>query len=344
MDFRFSAGALRALQGVEETERLPIFWTGERDPLARWLRRHRPRCILTQSETLVADLRAAGHSVPDDIAVLHWNLDDKLQRQGLAGSDQNSALVGSHAVDLVVGQVHRHERSVEAKRRFFLVESRFVAGHTFRPCTPPETPPAWRRRLRAAPAGRRWRALDLSGFFGEGCVETLDAQQFFFTPAGDVRIFGLPFRVVSRVATPTRAIHLPRADRTLRVSLPLEGAPRVLAFLSACGYAGDALEIGLCRVQFRDGTSQSCRLRSWGHSAPAPRPGTIDLQDSWPGLPVLPASRTTLLRIRSGHEERCLYISLWSLEKPSKEAESLEITLLPEIPTALSILSVAVGE
>ena len=77
---------------------------------------------------LVAWLRAAGVQVPGDVA--YADLDVSADDGAVAGIYQDAEGIGSAAIDLVAGQLLRHERGLPERAKAISIESRWVDGGT----------------------------------------------------------------------------------------------------------------------------------------------------------------------------------------------------------------------
>ncbi|PTY06494.1 LacI family transcriptional regulator [Verrucomicrobia bacterium LW23] len=102
--------------------------TTRKDDLLAWLSKEKPDCIVAV-DPLIADMIAnAGLKIPADIGFLL--LDWPAGRPHMAGIDQQHNLVGSLAVDMLVGQVYRNERGIPETPRTMLIESRWQEGNS----------------------------------------------------------------------------------------------------------------------------------------------------------------------------------------------------------------------
>lgn len=99
-----------------------------------WVRRHRPDAIVGTDVRLLGWLRGAGYSLPGDVAFASLDLADA--DGTVAGVYQDAAGIGACAVDLLAGQLLRHERGVPEKPRTLIVDGRWCDG-----ATAPPTPP-----------------------------------------------------------------------------------------------------------------------------------------------------------------------------------------------------------
>lgn len=94
----------------------------EREPFLQWCRRSRPDVILSNDTTLWQWLREAR------LTTAFASLDRHPAETDIAGIDQQSALVGAAAVDLVAAQINRNERGIPASPATVLIEGRWMAG------------------------------------------------------------------------------------------------------------------------------------------------------------------------------------------------------------------------
>ena len=67
-------------------------------------------------------------SVPDEIGLAHLDITEKLA--GWSGMKQNSEMIGSAAVDIVVGQLHRNETGIPKSPKCVQIGSTWVEGTT----------------------------------------------------------------------------------------------------------------------------------------------------------------------------------------------------------------------
>lgn len=104
----------------------------ETTTLDHWLKQHRPDAVIT-TEWALAKKRLAhiGARIPEDTSLVHLEWSPDLPG-GAAGIDQRSEMVGAAAVDMVIGQIVRHERGEPKVRRTLLIEGRWVDGPTVR--------------------------------------------------------------------------------------------------------------------------------------------------------------------------------------------------------------------
>ena len=93
-----------------------------------WVRQARPDAIVGTDPRLVTWLRGAGYRLPDDVAFAC--LDLPAADGSLAGIYQDAAGIGACAVDLLAGQLMRHERGVPEKPRTLIVDGRWQDGST----------------------------------------------------------------------------------------------------------------------------------------------------------------------------------------------------------------------
>ncbi|MCC5025457.1 MAG: substrate-binding domain-containing protein [Candidatus Synoicihabitans palmerolidicus] len=76
----------------------------------RWVRRAKPDAIVCTDKRIPGWLKTAGLKVPEDIAYACLDLSD--DSGDLAGIYQDASSMGAAAIDLVAGQLLRHERGL----------------------------------------------------------------------------------------------------------------------------------------------------------------------------------------------------------------------------------------
>jgi DNA-binding LacI/PurR family transcriptional regulator len=98
-----------------------------------WCRRHRPDALVFVGYALGAGEfadRIAEHKLGDlGIAVMDWGHPHFM---GIAGIDQKTQLIGATAVDLLVAQLHRHERGIPPDPIVSMVEGAWVNDRSVR--------------------------------------------------------------------------------------------------------------------------------------------------------------------------------------------------------------------
>jgi LacI family transcriptional regulator len=120
--------AAHSLWGPGDARALTFLATEwNRAAFARWFAQARPDAIITIGPFVEEWLGKLGRRIPDDVGVANVDL-----RPGAAatGIDQNAAMVGAAAVDLVVSLVNQNRRGVPAVPRVTLVQGTFVEGRT----------------------------------------------------------------------------------------------------------------------------------------------------------------------------------------------------------------------
>lgn len=118
-----------------------------------WVRRARVDAVIGTDARLTGWLRTAGIRVPDDVA--YADLDVPAADGSVGGIYQDAEGIGSAAIDLVAGQLLRHERGLPECPKAISIESRWVEGATApalptRPDSATQPPPS-PRRLAAIP-------------------------------------------------------------------------------------------------------------------------------------------------------------------------------------------------
>lgn len=131
VQFRWSGGYLAACEAlVPRKHRIPplLYDTPAPEALARWVARENPDAIITGAPNLADLLQREGWSVPGKIAVAMPYEDTGHDDRPLACIDENAALNGATAVDLVAGMVYRNERGVPTRALQVLVPGEWKHG------------------------------------------------------------------------------------------------------------------------------------------------------------------------------------------------------------------------
>jgi DNA-binding LacI/PurR family transcriptional regulator len=120
-------------------EQVPLLVIEDEDwneaTFATWFKQHRPDVIISQQEEILNWLKNLGRKVPGDVGFAHLNAPDAAGTFG--GIHQNGVVVGSVAVDFLVGMINRNERGIPELAHSILVEGTWVDGRTLqRPVTP----------------------------------------------------------------------------------------------------------------------------------------------------------------------------------------------------------------
>lgn len=107
--------------------------TFERTGFLRWFKRLKPDAIVVAASSAYAViewLNGDGVTVPDDVGVAVAST--PFRDHHISGIDENVRLVGSMAVDTVIGMIHRNESGVPANPWRILAEGTWFPGHTVR--------------------------------------------------------------------------------------------------------------------------------------------------------------------------------------------------------------------
>ncbi len=119
------------------------------DGFANWFAHHRPDAIISLQPLMMrAWLQSLSIRVPDDIGLVSLNLQHN--QTGISGIDQNNALLGAAAVELVVEQIHHNEHGIPARAKTVMIMGDWADGNTTSRLkkqhepnpSPPPTPPA----------------------------------------------------------------------------------------------------------------------------------------------------------------------------------------------------------
>ncbi|AHF91213.1 LacI family transcriptional regulator [Opitutaceae bacterium TAV5] len=104
-----------------------------------WFHRHKPDAIISLQPLMVRTwLKSLGARVPEDVSLVSLNLQHN--QSGFSGVDQNNALLGAAAVELVVEQIHHNEHGVPARAKTVMIMGDWVEGATTRRQKPPKRP------------------------------------------------------------------------------------------------------------------------------------------------------------------------------------------------------------
>ncbi len=100
------------------------------DPKAfiTWVKRAKPDAIVSTERRIPEWLAEAGFAVPTDVAFC--SLDLSSDDGSVAGIYQDARGIGAAAVDMVAGQLLRHERGLPDKPRTSIIDGRWIDGAT----------------------------------------------------------------------------------------------------------------------------------------------------------------------------------------------------------------------
>ena len=98
----------------------------------RWLASEKPDAIVTSDwDEVLAHLKRGGLRAPDDLGLV--DLQGSAATPDRACIDQCGREVGAAAIDIIIGQINRHERGAPSIPKTVLVTGRWVEGPTVRP-------------------------------------------------------------------------------------------------------------------------------------------------------------------------------------------------------------------
>lgn len=130
MEFRANhsySGAYFRTLAAERTKLPPILWLdgNTRRGIAHWADRYRPDAVVVANSHQVRDqlLPALGMRRCGKMAFASL---DSERSSGIAGIDQLFEMVGSHAIDALVAQIHRHERGLPEHPTITMVEGQWT--------------------------------------------------------------------------------------------------------------------------------------------------------------------------------------------------------------------------
>lgn len=132
IDNRFSAGfhAGENFSGMKDRPPVFDFKPDRRKPFSAWLQKHKPDVLVTTHAELRQWVEELGIKCPKQIGLAHLDINKGME--DWSGMNQKNDLVGSSAVDLVVGQLHRNETGTPDFPKCVMVESQWVSGKTLR--------------------------------------------------------------------------------------------------------------------------------------------------------------------------------------------------------------------
>ncbi len=119
-------------QKLKPADRLAPFLSEmqDRKGVVAWVRKHRPEAVVSSHLEVKFWLTEAEIAIPRDVSFVYLDwLDDS---NACAGINQHYEIVAAAAVDLVVGQLQRHERGLPPFSKLVLIEGEWVAGPTVR--------------------------------------------------------------------------------------------------------------------------------------------------------------------------------------------------------------------
>jgi LacI family transcriptional regulator len=132
IDHRFSAGFYAGGNFSGLKERLPVFDFASESlkAFSAWIGKHKPDVLVTTHTELRGWITQLGLKCPKDIGLAHLDINKGME--DWSGMNQKNDLVGSSAIDLVVGQLHRNESGTPEFPKCVMVESQWVRGKTLR--------------------------------------------------------------------------------------------------------------------------------------------------------------------------------------------------------------------
>ena len=102
----------------------------------RWVKTAKPDAIIGTQPGIPEWLARAGYKVPDDIAFV--SLDLATEDGSVAGIFQDAHSIGAAAIDMIAGQLLRHERGVPSIPKNTIINGRWIDGSTA-PVSPPDS-------------------------------------------------------------------------------------------------------------------------------------------------------------------------------------------------------------
>jgi LacI family transcriptional regulator len=134
--YQWTAGFFQHQHQLLPEDRLPILDDGSAESLRSWMKLYRPDVVICASNVVVDGLASLGYSVPQDVAVVHFNVCSDVE--GWAGLDQLHEEIGAASVEIVTAQLNRNERGLSDHPKHVYIRGRWVDGWT----CPAKSPPA----------------------------------------------------------------------------------------------------------------------------------------------------------------------------------------------------------
>ncbi len=94
----------------------------------RWVKKAKPDGVIGTNRQIPEWLKTAGFRVPQDIA--YANLDLASTDGEFAGIFQDARAIGAGAIDMIAGQLLRHERGVPEKPKTNIIDGHWIDGAT----------------------------------------------------------------------------------------------------------------------------------------------------------------------------------------------------------------------
>jgi LacI family transcriptional regulator len=132
IDNRFSAGFYAGGNFCKATEHLPVhdFKPGEKKQFLAWLQKNKPDVIVTTHTEVLAWVAEYGLRWPKEVGLAHLDINKGMEEW--SGMNQKNDLVGTFAIDLLVGLLHRNECGPPDSPKCMMIESQWVPGATLR--------------------------------------------------------------------------------------------------------------------------------------------------------------------------------------------------------------------
>jgi LacI family transcriptional regulator len=130
LDLRISAGFWAGHEGLAGCDPLPTFpfEPSSAASFRIWLERFRPDLILTLHAEIQDWLNEMGIDIPGQLGLAHLDAGPLLP--GWSGMDQNHALIGAAAIEMLIGQLHRNETGIPDSPKASFIRSTWIDGAT----------------------------------------------------------------------------------------------------------------------------------------------------------------------------------------------------------------------
>ena len=152
VDHNYKAGFLLMQDMIPQRSRIPILWMDrilDESLFNEWFEKHQPDVIVTTHLQIQEWLAGRNLSIPGDIGFAHLDTPDT--EGGISGINQRWYMLGTTAIDIIVGMLQRNERGKSPCSRTVMIEGEWIPGSTVRRVAPAGN---FRKKLPAAAAHR----------------------------------------------------------------------------------------------------------------------------------------------------------------------------------------------
>ena len=120
---RVDTHPLAAHGGAEDGD-----WRRDREAFEQWLLRLEPDAVLSNIFSFYFWMEELGHGTPKGVAFATLGIHRGFPH--ISGIDQNHSIIGSNAIDLIIGRFHRNDYGILSSRKTVLTDGIWVDGTT----------------------------------------------------------------------------------------------------------------------------------------------------------------------------------------------------------------------